>query len=59
MRFLLEKKLKDFYWKVIFPAVTYGIVMWGKLQYHSDEDTRKNAYKSRQNNTWTCQRYAV
>jgi hypothetical protein len=29
MRFLPHKMLRDFCWKVIFPAVTYGIVIWG------------------------------
>ena len=29
MRFLPRQMLNDFYWKVVYPAVTYGIVIWG------------------------------
>ena len=28
MRFLPRQMLNDFYWKVVYPAVTYGIVIW-------------------------------
>ena len=29
MRFLPRDMLKDFYWKVIFPSITYCIEQWG------------------------------
>ena len=29
INFLPKHMLEDFYWKVIFPAVTYGILLWG------------------------------
>ena len=29
MNFLPKHMLEDFYWKVIFPAIMYGILVWG------------------------------
>lgn len=41
LRFVPEHMLKDFYWKVIFPSVSYGIVTWGSCNNTQFETLEK------------------
>ena len=62
INFLPKHMLEDFYWKVIFPAVTYGILVWGscsKTQFTTLEKMHAKAARITHRLDWNLSSHDV